>query len=83
MARKNRFQKPDSGNYRVEVEQHGEIDTEYFDTFEQLCGQYFNYALCNCSVVSLWCFGEPLTEEQENRLNVALREGSTHWSHFV
>jgi len=73
----------EGAKYRVEVEQHGVVDTEYFHTFESLCGQYFNYALCDCRVISLWTFGDELTEQQEDRLARAFAEGSTHWSHFV
>lgn len=71
----------ESGRFRVVVVQHGETDTEYFDDFETLRGQFYNYGLTSCFVDSYEDTEGEFTQEQEEQLHAALREGWSHWSH--
>jgi len=73
----------ETGRYKVAVEQHGEVDTEYFDTFAALCGQFVNYGLCECHVESYEDTLGEFTEDEHYKLRVSFAEGANHWSHKV
>ena len=59
------------------------MDTEYFDTFAGLCGQFYNYGLCSCVVESFEDTQGEFTEDEHEKLRASFAEGANHWSHKV